>query len=279
MKSDSKWIRKILSLQQADGSWGYFHSLSKPSKERPMTTEQALRRLWYLGLTSEDEPIKKALQYMKAVISHDICPPDRREAVLNWDFFEQMMMAAWIRRFDPYDQQAVDIAEFWADIIGSACASGTFNPSSYEALYRSKIPKLHSRERLISVPQFYMVKLLSGIIKTDAERVFMNHIIENPQGIYYIYSNCISDTPEKFASLQTSHYIAALECLSDYCCAREKLSFASEWLLENKDVNGWDLGASAKDGVYFPLSNSWRKEEDRRHDCTMRIQQLLSVIT
>jgi len=58
---NNKWVQQIISLQHDDGSWGYFHTLSKPTTSVPMTTEQALRRLFVLGLTKDDEPIKRAL--------------------------------------------------------------------------------------------------------------------------------------------------------------------------------------------------------------------------
>ena len=42
---NSKWASEIIGLQKDDGSWGYFHTLSNPSKRNPITTEQAIRRL------------------------------------------------------------------------------------------------------------------------------------------------------------------------------------------------------------------------------------------
>jgi hypothetical protein len=33
------------------------------------------------------------------------------------------------------------------------------------------------------------------------------------------------------------------------------------------------------DSIYFPLSDSWRKAEDRQRDCTSRIQKLLDKLT
>ncbi|MDR2619395.1 MAG: hypothetical protein LBC62_11045, partial [Treponema sp.] len=32
--------------------------------------------------------------------------------------------------------------------------------------------------------------------------------------------------------------------------------------------NEWDMGKDSKDGIYFPLSDSWRKEENRIKDST-----------
>ena len=48
MYKDSKWAKEIISLQDKDGLWGYFHTLSVPKKQ-PITSEQALRRLQILG--------------------------------------------------------------------------------------------------------------------------------------------------------------------------------------------------------------------------------------
>ena len=61
---NSKWALEIIELQREDGSWGYFHTLSNPSKRYPITTEQAIRRLEILGYTIDDEPILKAVSYM-----------------------------------------------------------------------------------------------------------------------------------------------------------------------------------------------------------------------
>lgn len=278
MEYDNKWIQEIVDLQQADGSWGCFHTLSKPAKGKALTTEQALRRLYQLGLTDKDKPIQKALTYMKAVLRHELTPPDRREKVLNWDFFESMMMATWIRRYSPQDKDAAIIAAFWADIIRAAFSSGIYDDASYEAAYREKIPKLHNGERLIDISQFYMVNLLWGELDRHVESAFVDSIIHHANGIYYVYDQPIRDLPDKFDSLQASRYIGALECMAAYSCASEKLSFAIAWLHRHKQEDTWDLGPEAKDNVYFPVSNSWRKSKDRKLDCTVRIRRLLNTI-
>lgn len=278
MAYGGKWVQSIADLQQPDGSWGHFHTLSQPTKERPITTEQALRRLYVLGLTRADEPVQKALAYMKAVLRHEAVPPDGREKVLNWDFFEQMMMAAWVRRFSPEDEAAGCIAAFWAGIVSAAFASGAYDADAYEKAYRQSIPKLHAGERLIAVPQFYMVSLLRGELDKKAEAAFIDHILQHAGGIYYVYDKRIAQVPARFDSLQASRYIGALECLAGYACAPEKLGFAIRWLHEHKREDGWDLGPKANDGVYFPVSDSWRKAEDRKKDCTARIQRWLDTM-
>ena len=40
----------------------------------------------------------------------------------------------------------------------------------------------------------------------------------------------------------------------------------------------WDMGTAVNDKVYFPLSNDWRKKENRIKDCTLRIEHLLNKL-
>jgi hypothetical protein len=42
--------------------------------------------------------------------------------------------------------------------------------------------------------------------------------------------------------------------------------------------NEWDMGKESKDGINFPLSDSWKSEKDRIKDCTYRIKKLLEGI-
>jgi hypothetical protein len=86
--------------------------------------------------------------------------------------------------------------------------------------------------------------------------------------------------PAEFASKQTSYWLASIEVITDYSSAPEKLGFVVDYLMQNQLSPGvWDLGQQAKDGIYFPLSDSWRKAEDRQRDCTVRIQKLLDKLT
>lgn len=280
MKSyESKWVRQIAALQHDDGSWGCFHTLSQPTRDQPMSTEQALRRLRVLGLKAGDEPVDKALAYMREILLGKRQPPDGREKVLNWDAFEAHMMATWIRLFVPDDALAQPIARMWAELITLSFAGGTFDENAYAAAYRRRIPVLHKGERLVGLSQFYMVNLLQGMLDAKTEDRFVDHIIGNPGGIYYVYGARIANVPALFDSRQASIYLAALELLAGYACAGEKLRFAIRWILDHRDSDGsWDMGAAAKDGVYFPLSDSWRKPEDRRRDCTVRIERLLKAL-
>ena len=118
--------------------------------------------------------------------------------------------------------------------------------------------------------------LLQNMLTPETESRMLNHVIAWPDGIYYVSPWPLNKLPSVFATRETSWYIAMLEILSEYSSAPRKLTFATQWLKRYQDENDqWDLGNKANDGVYFPLSDSWRKNEVRRYDCTLRIERLL----
>lgn len=74
-------------------------------------------------------------------------------------------------------------------------------------------------------------------------------------------------------------YLAALELLAEYRNSIDMLHFASKWLYANQREEGnWDMGSEVKDGIYFPLSDNWKKKENRIADCTWRIRRLLDKL-
>lgn len=273
----SKWVRQILALQKEDGSWGYFHTLSQPSKKQPMTTEQALRRLYILGLTKNDEPIQCGLRYMENCLIGNSTLPDRREKLHDWDIFTDLMLSAWLRIFEPENEAGLHIARRWAGIIEKAFETGMYDHGRYAEAYAAEFGLRPAGGRLVDFVSFYQVSLLRGVLPIETEERMLDYIISHSAGIYYIYSRPLNILPEVFESREASRYISALELLSGYARAGGKLRFATEWLRHHQDENGqWDLGMSAKDGIYLPISDSWRNPEDRKNDCTSRIKRLLN---
>lgn len=278
---NSKWASEIISLQKDDGSWGYFHSLSNPSKQNRITTEQALRRLERLGFTINDEPIYKAVSYMQDCLAGKKTIPDRREKVHNWDIFTELMLSTWIRRFTKDDINANNAARKWAKIISTAFENGIYDNDLYIETYK-KVFRLKPRGgRILDFANFFHVSLMSDALDDKTALDFMDYILHHKPGIYYIYGEELSILPQSFKSKEASRYITAIELLSEYknpgC--KEKLMFVVEWLNRNKENEGyWDMGTAVKDGVVFPLSDSWRKAQLRIKDCTYRISNLINNI-
>ena len=281
IKHDGKWARAIIALQKEDGTWGgQFHTLSAPLAIKPLTTEQALRRLGELGFTANDEPVRKALDYMKVCLGGERKMDNSWEKTHDWGLFTKMMLSAWIRIFEPKNAVALEFARRWARVVEAAFSGGGYDNESYTTAYADEFGKRPNGPRELDFVSFYQVSLLRGVLTRKTENLTLGYILSKPDGIYYINCGRLDTPPETFASKKTSRWLAGLEILAGYETAREKLRFAADRLSASADSDGkWDLGPDANDGIYFPLSDSWRNAEDRRADCTERITSLLGALT
>jgi hypothetical protein len=280
---NGKWAKKIIELQHDDGSWGYFHSLSNPAKERPITTEQALRRLEILGFTIDDKPIKKAVNYMNNCLIGKNRIPDCEEKTHNWNVFTSLMLSAWIRIFTKNNEAANNVTGKWCEIINKAFVNNDYNHSIYVNKYENifEIKMNPKAGRLVDFVHFYPVSLLTNELDKKIEPHYFKYVLEHDSGMYYIYDKKLTIVPKTFQSKTTSHFLRAIELLVKYDnpeCKRQ-LKYVAKWLKEHMTKNNeWDIGKEAKDGISFPLSDSWRSDENRIKDCTYRINKLLENI-
>ncbi len=278
MHKDSKWAKEIIELQEEDGKWGWFHSLSQ-FYPATITTEQALRRLLYLGYTMEDDCIKRAVNYMNDCLTGRKEIPDRREKLHDWDIFTSLMLSTWIRNFTKENENANAIAKKWSEIITAAFSEGEYNQGVYVKAYQEVLGLKPKGGRLIDFANFYPVSLLRDCLDERIEAAFVEYILNHETGIYYIYGRKIKVLPEQFQSLDSSRYLGAIELLVQYKTSKAKLRFVADWLESNKNKDGiWDMGSEVNDKMYFPLSDSWRKKEAREADCTERITNLIKRI-
>lgn len=283
MYKDTKWAKEILAQQDENGLWGNFHTLSKPSKA-PITTEQALRRLYVLGFDINDEVIARTVTYMSDCLKGRKQMPDRREKMHNWDIFTELMLAVWIRKFTLADRSANRVAGKWADIITRAFSSGSFSHEDCALAYTEIFGEPPRGGRLVDFVTFYQLSLLPGMLNERTERLMMDYVLHYDKGIYYVFSRPSGDSricnvPETFASREAGRYLAALELLAEYRNSIDMLHFASKWLYANQREEGnWDMGSEVKDGIYFPLSDNWKKKENRIADCTWRIRRQLDKL-
>jgi hypothetical protein len=280
---DGKWAKKILELQHNDGSWGYFHSLSKPTTKQPITTEQALRRLEILGYTIDDKPVKKSVKYMENCLTGKLNIPDRDEKRHPSKIYNDLMLATWIRRFTDKSERANNTAQIWYGIIKAFFQNGYYDYSNYVSKFEStfKVKMNPKAGRFVDFVHFYPVSLLANFMDKNTEKLFFKYILEHDNGIYYLYSKKLSRVPKSFQDKTTNDYIMAIELLSKYknpdC--KKQLQFVIKWLKDNmQNKNEWDMGTESKDGINFPLSDSWKKEEDRIKDCSYRIINLMEKI-
>lgn len=277
MYKNGKWARELLAAQRPDGSWGPFHTLAAPNRGNVISTEQAIRRLAILGFSYEDAPIHLAIHHLRACLAGREVLQNNREVTLDWDIFTELMLSAWIRLFTDADENANAVAKRWAGIAAAAFSSGAYRDEDYAAAYDDAFRGYPRGRKRVGFDSFYPAALLPGALDRITEQRVLQYFLVRPEGIYYIAPGPLCDTPSVFRSRGTSRYLGALELLSRFPCSQDALSFAVSWLEKNRNENGgWDMGPQAKDGIYFPLSDSWRTAALREHDCTYRIERLLT---
>jgi len=119
--------------------------------------------------------------------------------------------------------------------------------------------------RLLDFTLFYQISLLTNVLDKTIEPNYFEYILNHESGIYYIYDKKISKIPKTLKSKETSRYISAIELLAKYennNCKRQ-LDYVKKWLKNNIEIEDkWDMGKESKDGIYLPLSDSWKKDEN-----------------
>ena len=229
----------------------------------------------------EDEPIRKAVDCMAACLRGERMIDDYNEKKHDWPLFTKWMLSTWVKLFDPENKEALSFARQWAHIAKRAFGKGAFDKDSHAKAFAEQFGRLPRPQSGFEMGYgfLYDAYLLQGVLPPEIERRLLDFYLSKPDGIYYVGSGQLNILPPIFASRKTSFYLAGIEVLAGYNLASEILGFVVDWLNANKDENGqWDLGSKANDGIYFPLSDSWKKAEARIADCTERITQLLQQI-
>jgi hypothetical protein len=265
-------IEELLLKQHEDGSFGRFHSMSR---ENSLTTEKVLRRCFFLNLDKDHSLLSKCLEYLKKCLNHEIMIPDRREKVINWDVFEELMFSAWLHNFRVTDEKVIAIQQLWAQVIENSVIDGKFDMNEYKKQYRLVFGKKGLRE--IDPASFYMVSLLRDGLNVNAKQAYFQFILK--QGIYYIYHHTLSEVPRIFDSQYTINYLIAIKLVAPYASSKDDLRFVRAWLDENRSVNGhWEMPDLKPDGFVFPRSDNWRKYEHKLADINSFIHEILFEI-
>jgi len=225
-----------------------------------------------LGYTETDSCIQRALAYFDGYLGTGTFP-NGNEKWDGWYLFCDRALAAWICRFTKKNERANAIVGQWADVVTHAFSGGRFDAGAFLDAFGMK-PK-HGFE---SISNFYPISLLRGLLDAKTDAAVLDHLLNNPGGIYYICEGPIAELPKEFQSRHANRYLSALELMSGYVSAPEKLRFAAEWLESRRSPDGtFDLGPAARDMVNLPLSD-YRGRKGRVIDCTYRVKKILRAL-
>lgn len=265
-------IDYLALMQNPDGGFGRFHSMNS---DNSITTEKALRRFLFLNLDKDYPIVKKTIEYLKKCLYKEIIVPDRREKVINWDVFEELMFSAWLNVFKVNDEKVTITQSAWKSVIENSIIDNKFNINEYKKQYYLMFGKKGLRE--ISPSSFYMVCLLTNKLTQNAKQAYFKYIME--QGIYYIYNKNLFEVPTIFDSKNTIYYLLAIKLISPYANSKDELNFVKTWIYKNRSLGDyWDMPNLKPDGIVFPRADNWRKYENKLKDINSFISEILAEL-
>ena len=268
-------INKLATLQNPDGGFGYFHGMG--ASWRDVTTEKALKRMYFLGLDPSRLLLRKTLDYLNKCLSGEAKIPDRVEKVINWELFSELMFSGWLAFFDCLTEKARLIREKWREGIEAAVKEGKFNYHEYELAFQNVFGRKKARERILNPASFYLVALLKNHLSPEAAEAYCEYLLET--GVYYIYSKPLRPLPGELADIRSFYLLEAVKLIAVYASDKRKFAYVWEWITRGRHPDGnWYLGELKADGMIFPVSGSWRDRVNKTRDVTRYLNAVLRAL-
>ena len=278
----SKWFVLLQDSQLADGTWGRFHTQDTRLKQPFPTTETAIAVALDSGADQHSPILQKTLGTIVDYVDDKIIWPDPREKhdnPLAWDVWVRHFSAAVLALIDRRHPRLDEFWNIWAEVL-----SASFHSGNYDRQREIEVLNLLLKCRMKEPVPFHKKYPLMILSATDnrlpgnLERLLLDFVIHSPTGVYYIYEKNISVLPP-ILSKNFWNWFQAHKLLSRFHLWRELSEKAINWIWAQRTEDGfWDLGnkIGRKPYTSFPLSESWRRAENRRIDCSVEMLALLS---
>ncbi len=275
-------VKLLRTSQHPDGTWGRFHTQDTTVKQPFLTTEGAITAALSSGLDKHDPILVKAQAAILDYVEARTCwpdPPEKHDNPLAWYVWVPIVSAAVMSRIDPYHPCLEPYWRLWVAAEGAAFASGSYDRQKEIA---ALVELLDCRmKNPVPVTSMYPVLILSSTrnpLPENLERRLLSFLLGFPRGIYYVYEKTIQDMPpiddRKFWAWTRAHSL-----LSRFGLWKELAMDALNWIWAQRNERGfWDLGSKMARRPFtpFPLSESWRRSENRMIDCTVEMLALLA---
>lgn len=264
-------LENFYSKQLQDGSFGYFHSMSINSS---ITTEKFLRRCMFLNVDKTNPYLNKTLNYLQKCLNRDCEIPDRKEKVIQWHNFEDLMFSSWLVIFDDINDKVQTIIDLWVNLIESSIENNQFSFELYKLNYQKQFGKLNRGQRVIDPTNFYVVTLLKNRLKETISKSYYEYIMD--KGIFYIYGNNLRKLPDEFDNRWTIYYLYAIKLASSYNTSYLKI--VKKWILDHRaNDDYWYVKKIKADGNIFPFSDNWKRQEAKLNDIKIFMNDILSL--
>jgi len=278
----SKWVTLLRDSQLPDGTWGRFHSQDSRVKQPFPTTESAIAIGLACGLEKDHPILAKAIEPILDYVEGRATWPDpaeKHDNPLAWDVWVRHFSAAVLASVDPTHPCLQEFRQIWAEAVKVSFGSGTYDRQAEIRILnqlldcRMKDPVPFHRKYPL-----WILSATANHLPAELEDKVIDYLLHAPQGIYYVCAGPLSLLPpisqRYFWSWMQGHRL-----LSRFRSWKSACANAADWIWSQRNELGlWDLGGqiSRKPFTSLPLSESWKRSENRVIDSSVEVLTLLS---
>lgn len=268
-------VEQLYHEQDMRGGWGQLRSKDYSLKAVFPTSQVAIKRCLYIGLTYDDRDILMlANEYLEGILEGTVPAKnfEKNERANPWQTAEVCELIEAIRPHNPLCDGT--IAQ-WNYIAARAYEDGEY---SYERDCAAQHEVFLTREaRLVPMQPGLLLKRREKLGE-GIEEAMLCHLGERAYHNGYFWGECPEKLPEEFVGRKTRRWFHAFNFINQFRGGARYLSRAAEWLLENRNESGlWDYGPQVKDpwGYFGYFSTNRKYAHNRVVDCTMEILSFL----
>lgn len=274
---NSDIVAQLYHEQLPDGSWGPLRDKDYSCKRIFPTTEVAIYRCLYIGLTYDDRDILfLALDYLEEFLqgksSYKLY--NKNERAIPWQMSE---IAAFAERIQPYHPLCDEIWNEWNYIAELAFSDGEY---SHERDKKAQHEIFHTREdRLIPIPISLLVTRPNHFSE-KLEKAMLDYYGRKAYYNGYFWDKSLDKLPETFVTNKTRRWFHTIKYINQFRNTKEYLQDTMEWLLNNRNKDGlWDYGTQIKDpwGYFGYFSTNRNNKYNRIVDCTMEVLNIFKT--
>ncbi len=278
----SKWVARLENSQQADGSWGRFHTQDSSVKQPIPTTEAAIHEALGIGLDGTHPVLARVIPLLLAYMDGRLDwpdPPEKHDNPLAWYVWERHYAAAALAQIDPTHPSLDVFWALWAEALTAAFQSGAYDRQREIAVLNDLLQcRMKNPVPFHVLPPLLILSAGGRRLPQELERRVLDFVLHYPRGIYYVYDQAISNPPP-LAAKHFWNWFRAHQLLSRFPLWKERCAEAANWIWRQRGSDGlWDLGAGAYRRPYscFPLSEDWCHPLNRRVDSSLEMLGLLA---
>jgi hypothetical protein len=281
MIHSSRWIQQLKETQLPDGTWGRFHTQNTKIRQPIPTTEVAISLSLDSGLDKNDKVLLKTVQFIENHIDGKTTWSDNPEKHDNpdaWYVTIPFLSAANLALIDNEHGKLGTFRDSWREIASVAFKSGVYDRNA-EIEASNRILKCRTKNHLRFHTKYPLILLSStrDPIDLKLETLILDYVMSNPDGVYYLYGRKLSEMP-RVSGKGFYLWLKSQMILSRFpIWYRYAEQFVPHILDQQNDDGLWCFSEckTRRPLSSLPLSESWRRKENKAIDCTVMTLQLL----